>query len=174
MSIPVVCGSQLLRCWQAAIVATAALMTFTLGCVVPFPAMAILAARTLSRRAAIATLLAAVFVNQAAAFLFLGYPRTLSTALWAPVFALATLSALAVAYRVRQPALALLGAFAAYQGVLALVTLAIEHSLAAFAPHIVAQVALGNLAGLALLGFIYLGLGLIERSATARDVRAAR
>jgi hypothetical protein len=160
--------------WQILLAATAAVMTVTLGCIVPFAAMATLAALTLSPRRAAVALLAAVLANQAIAFLFLGYPHTLGTAVWAPVFVVATLVALAVSQRIPQLILALVASFAAYEGVLATFTFATEHSLAAFMPPIVGHVALGNLIGLAVLVPVYCAVVAIERSSERRDVRAAR
>ncbi len=163
--------------WQALIVAAAGLMTVTLGCIVPFAAMATLASRTLSARAATATLLAAVTANQLVAFVFLGYPHTLETALWIPVFAVATLAAFAISRWIAQPAFALVASFAGYESVLAAYTFATSHSLnslAVFAPPIVAQIGLGNLLGLAILAPLYFGLFAIERSTDHRDARAAR
>jgi hypothetical protein len=140
-------------------------MTVTLGCIVPFPAMATLAARTLSRRAAIVALLAAVAVNQCIGFLLLGYPRTLETVIWAPVFALATVAAFAVSERIASAPLAFVASFATYEGMLAAYTFVTSHSLAAFAPSIVGQVALGNVIGLAVLCPAYCAVAAIERSA---------
>jgi hypothetical protein len=160
--------------WQTLLAATGAVMTVTLGCVVPFAAMATLAARTLSPRRAITALLAAVLANQAIGFAFLGFPHTLGTAVWAPVFVVATLAAFAVSQRIAQPILALVASFTAYEGVLAAFTFATEHSLTAFAPAIVGQVALGNLIGLAVLVPVYCAIVAIERSSERGDARAAR
>jgi len=160
--------------WQVLLAATGAVMTVTLGCIVPFAAMATLASRTLSPRRAGVALLAAVPLNQAIGFLFLGFPHTLGTAVWAPVFALATLAALVVSQRIAQPIVALVASFAAYQAVLAAYTVVTEHSLAAFTPAIVGQVALGNLIGLAVLCPVYCAIVAIERNSESRDARAAR
>jgi hypothetical protein len=151
--------------WQTLLAAAAGVMTVTLGCIVPFPAMATLAARTLSRRAAIVALLAAVAVNQCIGFLLLGYPRTLETVIWAPVFALATVAAFAVSERIASAPLAFVASFATYEGMLAAYTFVTSHSLAAFAPSIVGQVALGNVIGLAVLCPAYCAVAAIERSA---------
>jgi hypothetical protein len=160
--------------WQALIVAAAGLMTVTLGCIVPFAAMATLASRTLSARAATATLLAAVAANQLVAFVFLGYPHNLETALWIPVFTVAALAAFAISRWIAQPAFALVASFAGYESVLAAYTYVTSQTLVAFAPSIVAQIALGNLLGLAILAPLYFGLFAIERSTDHGDARAAR
>jgi hypothetical protein len=162
------------RAWQMIIAAAGAVMTLTLACVVPFPAMAMLASRTLSRRAGTVALLSAVVTNQAVGFLVLGYPRTLATVAWAPVYAAATLAAFAVSRRVANPLLALVAAFAVYEGVFAAFTLATTHSLADFAPRIVAQVALGNVLGFAVLGLLYVGVVAVERGTSRRDLHVAQ
>ena len=158
--------------WQALLASAGAVMTVTLGCIVPFPAMATLASRTLSRRAAIVALLAAVALNQSIGFLWLGYPRTLETAIWAPVFALATLAAVAVSERIAAAPLAFVASFGTYEVVLAAYTFATSHSLAAFAPSIVAQVAFGNAIGLVVLCPVYCAVVAIELS-TDRRAEAA-
>jgi hypothetical protein len=160
--------------WQVLLAAAAAVMTVTLACIVPFAAMATLASRTLSRRAAILTLLAAVLANQAVGFVVLNYPRTLESVLWGPVFALATLAAFAVSDLIRRNVPALIAGFAAYQGVLAAYTFANSRSLADFTPSIVGQVALGNLIGLAILSAVYCAVVAIERTADQRHAGATR
>jgi hypothetical protein len=160
--------------WQMILALASAVMSLTLACVVPFPAMAMLVSRTLSRRAGIVALLSAVLANQAVGFLILGYPWTLATVAWAPVYAVATLLALAVSRRIAQPLPALVAAFATYEVVLAAFSLATTRSISEFTPQIVGQVALGNALGCAVLGLAYLGIVAIERSTSRRDVRAAQ
>lgn len=130
--------------------------------------MAALASRTLSRRAAVVTLLGAVIANQATGFCLLGYPRTIETAIWGPFIALATLAALFAARRTSQPVIAVVTAFAAYETVLAAGSLLMRHSLADFTPAILGDVAFANIYGLAMLGVLYLGLSAIEHTVQNR------
>jgi len=160
-------------CWQVVVVGVSAAMSVTFACIAPFPAMAALAARTLSARAAIVTLLAAVLANQAVGFCVLGYPRTFETAIWGPILALGTLAAFVVAGRIAQPVPAAVAAFAAYEAVLAVTSLVWQHSLADFSLGIVGQVALGNAAGLVVLGIVYLLMVAIERAAAPNGAEAA-
>ncbi len=167
-------ASESRRFWQVLLVAAGGVMSVTLGCIVPFPAMAALASRTLSRRAGAIALFGAVAANQAVGFLILGYPHTGGTIAWVPVFALATWVAFEVSRRISQPLVALLSSFVAYEACLGAYTFATEHSLAAFAPYIVATVALGNAIGLAVLLPTYGGVVAIERLTHARGADVVR
>jgi hypothetical protein len=160
-------------CWQVVVVAVSAAMSVTFACIAPFPALAALASRTLSARAATVTLLAAVLANQAVGFCVLGYPRTLETAIWGPVLALGTLTAFVVARRIAQPVLAVVAAFGAYEAVLAITSLVWQHSLADFSLAILGQVAFGNAVGLVVLGIAYLLMVAIERAAAPDGAEAA-
>jgi hypothetical protein len=165
-------GSRLF--WQTAVALAGGVMTLTLACITPFAAMAVLAARTMSRRGAVVTLLFAVIANQVVGFGILGYPRTAASFVWGPVFFVATLLAHLVARRITQPVVALMSSFIAYEGVLAAYTFATERSLAAFSPPIVAQVAFANAVGFAVLGALYLGILAIERATYEREPTLSR
>jgi hypothetical protein len=164
----------LTRIWQVMLVLASAVMSCTFVCVVPFAAMATIASRTLARRDAVVALLAAVLANQLVGFFILGYPRTISTVLWGPVFAAATLAAFALSTRIAQPILALAAAFAAFEAVLAAYSFATSHSLAGFTGPIVGEVALVNLVDGTILVVAYLGLLAAWQAIAARGVRAAR
>jgi hypothetical protein len=160
--------------WQVALVLASAIMSGTIACVVPFAAMAVIASRTLARRDAVVALFAAVLASQLVGFLSLGFPWTISSVLWAPVFVVATLAAFAVSTRVAQPILALVAAFVAFEAVLAAYSLVTSHSLAAFTAPIVGQIALLNLVLGSVLVLIYLGLVAGWHVATERGARAAQ
>jgi hypothetical protein len=164
-------GSRLF--WQTAVALAGGVMTLTLACIAPFPAMAMLASRTMGRRGALVTLLGAVIANQVVGFAILGYPQTLPTFVWGLVFLGAALTAYGVATLVTQPVLALCAAFIAYEGFLAVYTFATERSLAAFSPSIVVQVAVANAIGFAVLGALYLGILAIERATYERHANRA-
>ncbi len=152
------------RIWQALLALAGGIMALTLACVTPFPAMAVLASRTLSARAAAFTLAGAVAANQFVGFFVLGFPRTVESVAGAPVFLVATLAAYQLASRVRSWPLALCGAFVAYEAVLAAYTLLTEHSLAAFAPTIVLKLAWANAEGLGVLAASYLAILVVDRA----------
>jgi hypothetical protein len=149
-------------------------MALTLACVTPFPAMAMLASRTLAWRAAYLTLFAAVVANQWVGFFVLGFPRTLESVAWGPVFFVATLAAYVVSRRIAEPVTALVAAFGVYEIVLAAYTLVTEHSLAAFAPAIVLKIGEGNVIGFAVLGVSYLAVLAVERATSAAPGPARR
>jgi len=155
------------RLWQCLLALAGGVMALTLACVTPFPAMAMLASRTLAGRAAYRTLFGAVVANQLVGFFVLGFPRTLESVAWGPVFFVATLAAYAVARRIAQPVAALVAAFAAYELVLAAYTLLTERSLAAFAPAIVLKIAEANAIGFAVLGLSYLAVLAVDRGTSA-------
>jgi hypothetical protein len=165
-------GSRLF--WQTAFALAGGVMTLTLACIAPFPAMAMLASRTMERRSALLALFFAVAANQVVGFAFLGYPQTLSTFVWAPVFLLATAVAYWVATRIAQPIVAFASSFIVYEGVLAAYTVATERSLAAFSPAIVGQVAFANAVGFVVLGALYLGIVAIERATGEREPSLTR
>lgn len=160
------------RCWQIVVVAASAVLSLTFACIAPFPAMAVLASRTLSARAAVVTLLGAVLANQAVGFLLLGYPRTVETAIWGPLLAIATFAAFAAARRIAHPVAATLAAFVVNQGVLAACSLLLAHSVADFAPAIIATVALANGYGLVMLGLAYVIIAMLERVVAMRRLAA--
>jgi hypothetical protein len=105
-----------------------ALASFALACATPFAAFAVVAAATLPLRPALLVAAGAWLVNQAIGFGALHYPVDASTILWGLVIGAAALAATLVAVAVlravppnRTPltlALALLGAYCAYELVL--------------------------------------------------------
>jgi hypothetical protein len=149
--------------WQAVLALSGGVMTLTLACIAPFPAIAVLASRTLTIRRSIVATCGAVVANQLVGFAVLGYPRTLATLAWGPVFLCATLVALLVARRIVRTPVAFAAAFVAYEAVLAAYTYVTERSLGAFAPSIVGQVVLANLLGFAVLALLYVAIVAVER-----------
>lgn len=138
-------------------------MSGTFACVAPFPAIATIASRSLPRREALVMSVCAVAANQMVGFFFLKYPWTLATAVWAPVFLVATLGAYAAAVVIPQWPLALVAAFASYEIVLAAYSLAVTHSLAAFTPTIVSEVAVINIVSGAVVVLLSLVLSTVSR-----------
>jgi hypothetical protein len=158
--------------WQAVLALSGGVMTLTLACIAPFSAIAVLASRTLTMRRAIVATCGAVVANQLVGFAVLGYPRTLATLAWGPVFLCATLVALWTARRIARAPVAFAAAFVAYEAVLAAYTYVTEHALGAFAPAIVGQVALANILGLAVLGLLYIAIVAVERGTSGRERNA--
>lgn len=154
--------------WAILVIAGGAVFSVTFACIVPLATMAWLASRTTSTRTAIVALFGAVAANQIVGFTVLSYPHTLATLIWAPFFVIATLGAYLAARAVAQPIVAAVGAFVAYEAIMAVFSFATEHSLAAFSPAIVGEVALANLVGVAVLGPVYAIVVLLERLVSAR------
>jgi hypothetical protein len=123
------------------------------ACITPFVAFAVAAGYTLSAPAALLTVMAIWFVNQAIGFAVLGYPWTADTVLWgiaiggaallAAIFACVT-SRLRLSSHITAIAAAFVLAFAAYEGGLFLVTFGLGGA-DGFTPAIVGHVALLNL-----------------------------
>lgn len=108
--------------------AACALASFAFACATPFAAFAVVAAAMLPLPAALLVMTAAWIVNQAIGFGALSYPHDLNTVLWGLAIGAAALTASAAAKlvlralpRIGTPAmlaLALVGAYAAYEVVL--------------------------------------------------------
>jgi hypothetical protein len=137
--------------WPLTLTIASVALGFVFLCVTPFAALAVWTARTLSPRAAYATVLATWAAVQLVGFGWLGYPRDTQSLAWGLAIGLAALAAVAVARRVRHAAAAFAFAFAAYEGVLFAVASA-TGDVRAFAPAIVGSIFAGNVFGFALLG----------------------
>lgn len=132
--------------WLGVLTVSTVVGSLAAACMMPFTALAVLAAATLPGRQAVAAVVAAWLFNQAAGFGWLGYPMTPDAFLQGLVIGLAALAALATARAVgaERGGLRLLGAFVAAFGVYELVLLAgalPTGGLWTFAPRYVVQIA---------------------------------
>lgn len=87
--------------WIGLLIVPSVIATGALACIAPFAAVAALAAMTLGRREALATVLALWLGNQAVGFLFLDYPWDANTLGWGIAMGVAALAAVLAAERVR-------------------------------------------------------------------------
>jgi hypothetical protein len=144
--------------WPALLAVAAIGGSWLFACVTPFAAFAAVAATTERPRTALATVALIWAANQAVGFAFLDYPHDASTLLWGLAIGAAALLATAAAslvaarldtaQRWARLGAAFLAAFAVYEVGL-LVPAAATGDLANFAPAIVGDVALLDLAWLA-------------------------
>lgn len=155
--------------------------TLLFHCMMPFAALAALAAVHLRRGDGVALMLAAWGVNQATGFALLGYPHDATTILWGFGIGAAAVAGVvagsAVAARVRgyplQLASAFLSGFVAYKAVLALCSLGLGGTDIALSPAITAT-QLGREAVIAvLLLALYRALLLLGVPAAPTPRRAA-
>jgi hypothetical protein len=135
------------------LVAISAVSSWEFACITPFVAFAVATGYALSARAALLTVVAIWFANQAIGFAVLGYPWTVDTILWGfAIGAAALLAAVFVGAALRlgiRNNLTAIGtafvlAVGAYEGGLFLVTFELG-GREAFTPAIVSHVALLNL-----------------------------
>jgi hypothetical protein len=161
------------------LVAVASVATSSkLQCVVPFAALAAVAALHLSRRDGLVLIGTAFAVNQVMGFTVLGYPHDVEAYGWGVAIGVGTLAALAAAEvahaGTRRMGLAvtataaLTAAFAASQAVLFATRLVLPATDYAFSAPVVAQIALVNAVGFVALMAVCVGLtttGLVPRRA---------
>lgn len=83
--------------WQAALAVAAVAGTLAIACMMPFVAVAVATAATMSRARAAATLGAVWATNQLFGFTLLGYPRTASAFAWGAALGVAGVCAMVVA-----------------------------------------------------------------------------
>lgn len=160
----------------ATLVALSAVLTASFTCVVPFAALAVAAAATLSKRQALLCTAAVWLANQAAGFLVLAYPWTSSTVAWGIAIGMAAMAATVAAQwllarleglRFPTPMVAAFAAaFVLYEAMLYAVAVFFLGGAAAFAVGIVTQVLALN--AVTLLGLGSLGWLLSLRSAENR------
>jgi hypothetical protein len=164
------------RIWLALLVVASAGFSYVFACATPFPALAALAAITLSRRDALSVVGAVWLVDQLVGYVVLDYPRTLNSAAWGvALLAAAVVACLAVRAtegrvaggRFVQAAAALLVAFVVYEVALLAVAVAALGGTQAFAPAIVARVLAINAGAL-------VALYALDRLGTALGVRGSR
>ena len=110
--------------WPAALALSAFIGSWALACMLPFAAVATLAAATMPARQAAATVMAVWAINQIVGFTLLSYPHSVDSYGWGLAVAGGAAAALAIARSMlgRAPALvsartivAFLAAFAAYE-----------------------------------------------------------
>lgn len=133
--------------WWALFVAVASLgLSQAFACAMPFAAVAVLAARTLPRRRAVALVCAVWSGHQAIGFGLTHYPHTPSTVAWGVAIGVAALTALGVAWTIDRRtkldgvapvAFALVVAYAAYEAVLLAAAGVLPSGAGAFAPAVV-------------------------------------
>jgi len=151
--------------WPAALASAAVAGTLATSCMMPFVALAVASAATISRPRAAATLAAAWGTNQLLGFTLLGYPPTALTFAWGGALGVASLIALFVAAAVlgRGPSAAvkLIPAFAvaflAYEGSLFAFGVA-TGGTAAFTAKIIAQILVNDACWLAALVALHAAL----------------
>ncbi|MDZ4373841.1 MAG: hypothetical protein U1C74_20795 [Phenylobacterium sp.] len=135
------------RAWLAILTLTAVVGSLAAACLMPFTALAVLAAATLPGRQAVAAVVAAWAFNQAAGFAWLGYPHEAATVFQGAVIGAASLAALVTARALAadrggpRVVAAFVAAFVAYELVLLLGALP-TGGLWTFAPRYVAQIAM--------------------------------
>jgi hypothetical protein len=147
--------------WIAFVASTSLVASYGFACAVPFAALAAVAALTLERRDALLLVGLAWASNQAVGFGLLHYPWELETFAWGlALLAVSLLAVLGAGFcasrfeglpRTAVAFLAFLAAFAAYEGLLVLVTVALGSDSEALAPDVVAKifaVNIGMFAGL--------------------------
>ena len=144
--------------WLGVLIATTAVLTLVYTCVTPFAAFAVIAATTLSWRAALSCTVLVWLANQAMGFGMLNYPPTGKTAAWGVVIGGATvIGTLAAQWSQRRlrafgGPIRTLGSFAAafalYELTLYAAALSFLGGTGAFSARIVAQVLVINAATL--------------------------
>jgi hypothetical protein len=83
--------------WPVSLALAAILGSLAIACMMPFVALAVIAAATLSRRGAAITVAAAWAVNQGLGFALLGFPVTIYSVAWGGALLAASLAAIAMA-----------------------------------------------------------------------------
>lgn len=144
--------------WIATLVTLSAGLTATYTCVVPFAAVSVAAAMTLSNRQALVCTVAVWFANQAVGFAVMGYPWTLNTVGWGVALGAAAIAGTFAAQstlrglkglRLRTQAVtAFVMAFAVYESTLYAAALSMLGGAGAFAPGIIGQVLVLNVVAL--------------------------
>jgi hypothetical protein len=135
--------------WIGVLVMASILFSWAFACAAPFAAFAAAAALTMSRRDALALMVAMWMANQAVGFVLLHYPADTTTLAWGVVLGVAAIAAVLVAQLCAArladlPGLARAGAtlvvaFLAYEVLLVAVT-PVLGGIESFAPAVVAQV----------------------------------
>jgi hypothetical protein len=164
--------------WLTILVAATIAFSLIFACAAPFAAFGTAAALTLSRRDALLLTVALCLANQLTGYGILGYPWTMNSVAWAPAIGIAavlgtlaalwTVQRLAGAREVVQALAAFLAAFAVCEVAILVVSVALLGGTETFAPSIVAQVFVTNVAALVgLYGLNWLGAALGFRRPSA-------
>jgi hypothetical protein len=172
--------------WLATLIVATMAFTLVFTCAAPFAAFSAAAALTLSRRDALLVTVALWLVNQLTGFIVLGYPWTLNSVAWGPSLAVAAvLGTLAAQSTVRRLAesrdvvralAAFFAAFVVYEVAIFVVSAALLGGIEMFAPAILRQVFVTNVAALVgLYGLNWLGasVGLRRRAAVPASAVSA-
>jgi hypothetical protein len=159
--------------WLALLVVATTAFSLVFACAAPFAAFGAIAALTLTRRDALLVTVALWLANQLTGFLILGYPWTLNSVAWTPAIGVAavlgtmaarwTLERL-VAGEIPRVVLAFLAAFVVYEVVIFAVSVGFLGGTQTFAPSIVGQVFVTNVAAL-------VGLYSLDRLGQAAGLR---
>lgn len=151
--------------WPAALALTAIAGTLATACMMPFVALAAMAAATLPRGRAMATVGAAWGANQIIGFTLLNYPPTAYAFSWGAALGVAALAVVPVARHIARPghlsAIRLLAAFAAGFIVYEALLFGFAHlagGVGSFTPAIVARIALNDGGWFVALAAIHLAL----------------
>lgn len=169
--------------WLVALVVVSVGLSLGLACAVPLAAFAGFGALTLSRRDALALVLAVVLANQCVGFGLLHYPATPATFVWGAAFALVGIWGVLAASWVRAfgrdaPRVAVycggfLAAFVAYEGGLFVLTLLSSSGLEPYEAPIVLRIFAINavaFVGLLAISWIVWACGSARKSVTAPGI----
>jgi hypothetical protein len=142
--------------WLALLVVATIAFSLVFACAAPFAAFGAIAALTLSRRDALLLTVALWLANQLTGFVILGYPWTVNSVAWSPAIGVAavlgtmaaqwTVLRLAAARDIVRAPAAFLVAFAVYEVAIFAVSVGFLGGTQTFAPSIVGQVFLTNVA----------------------------
>lgn len=144
--------------WLALLVVATLAFSLVFACAAPFAAFGAIAALTLPRRDALLVTVALWLANQLTGFVILGYPSTVNSVAWGPAIGVAavlgtmaaqwTLGRLVSAGDVTRALAAFLAAFAVYEVAIFAVSVGFLGGTETFAPSIVGQVFVTNVAAL--------------------------
>lgn len=146
--------------WTVTLAATAVLGTLVTACMMPFVAVATIAATTMDRRQATIAVLGAWAANQLLGFGLLGYPLTGYALVWGAALGGAGLATLPIVARIDDGSLsrlivAFVAAFALWEALLFVLALAVG-GLETFTPSIVLKLFANELLWLAVLVGVHL------------------
>ena len=169
--------------WLATLIVATMAFTLVFACAAPFAAFSTAAALTLSRRDALLVTVVLWLTNQLTGFIVLNYPWTLNSVAWGPALAVAailgTLAAQSIVRRLAESRdvvralAAFAAAFVVYEVAIFLVSAALLGGIEMFAPAILRQVFVTNVAALVgLYGLNWLGASVGLRRPTAVPVSA--
>jgi hypothetical protein len=170
--------------WIAIVVASSVAFAIAFECSAPYPALAALAAISMSRREALVLMVLAWLVNQAIGFGWLGYPWTANSVAWGLAIGAGALasglvaSAIAEKFSTSVPLMisVLAAAFAANEAVIFLASHFVAGGEEALQPFIVGRLFVVNLVALAGL-FVLLrageAIGLVAREGARKAAASA-